>query len=542
MSNPISILLVASELDDQVEIIRQLEAWGYLVTHQSSYESALLQMMDEQPEILLIDQSVQDKSGLEFCAKVHQTGLSRNSHAIYLSDFAEVSELDSALSAGANDFIAKPFGLVELSARLKIASAKIAREQQLQSQAMTDPLTGLANRRNFYKQLDAERDRAIRYRHMVSYVTFDIDHFKTINDEYGHQAGDQLLMQIAAILKNNSRKSDIICRQGGDEFCALLPQTIEKDAASWVEKIRKKVSELIVEGKSGQRSISLSAGIVQIDQSSLSLAKMLDCADEALRVAKNMGRNRVIQFGQLGISADGTDLSHERSTNPMRTMLATDIMSGAFMSLKETQSIATAAQLLLQLRINSAPVVNDEGVLVGIVSEKDVLLGPMKENSWEAPLSSVMTKKVITYNEDTPAKVIHDFLCRSSIRRVIIVKDDIPVGVVSRGTALRWFGNWGELCDIFRENNLLDHSEIQSGVKDKLSEITNQLIGQIRNLDSPGDSEIETTRDLHCLVPVATRIQELSMDLLAISSYAPRFDSMRYSQPVTQPLGNLSSI
>jgi diguanylate cyclase (GGDEF)-like protein len=251
-------------------------------------------MMDKQPDILLIDQSLQDKPGLEFCEKVHQTGLARKSHTIYMSDFADATELDSALSSGVKDFVIKPFNLVELSARLKIASDKITSEEQLQSQAMTDPLTGLANRRNFYKQLDAERDRTIRYRHMVSYVTFDVDYFKTINDEYGHQTGDHLLMQIAAILKNNSRKSDIVCRQGGDEFCALLPQTIEKDAAIWVEKIRTKVAELVVDSKQGQKSVSLSAGIVQIDQNSLSLAKMLDCADEALRVAKSLGRNRVI--------------------------------------------------------------------------------------------------------------------------------------------------------------------------------------------------------------------------------------------------------
>ncbi|MGY8769194.1 MAG: CBS domain-containing protein [Pirellulales bacterium] len=248
------------------------------------------------------------------------------------------------------------------------------------------------------------------------------------------------------------------------------------------------------------------------------------------------------EFGQLDISADGTDLTSDIGKNPLNTMKASDIMSGAFMSLKETQSIATAAQVLLQLRINSAPVVNDKGELVGIVSEKDVLLGPLKESSWEAPLSDVMTKKVITYSEDTPAKLIHDFLCRSSIRRVIIVRDGMPIGVVSRGTALRWFGNWGELCHTFREKNLFDHSELQSGVKEKLTDITHQLIGQIQHLDSTKDPEFETAADLHCLVPVATRIQELSMDLLAISSYAPRFDSKRYDQSADQLLGNLSSI
>lgn len=166
-------------------------------------------------------------------------------------------------------------------------------EAELRTLATTDPLTGAQNRRYFMERAEEEFDRSRRYGHPMSIVAIDIDHFKKINDTYGHPAGDVVLKDIVRISKRLLRTSDIFGRIGGEEFSIMLPQTDISGGWEFTERLRKRVSESVVSTDSGHITYTISAGITMIQMEDNSLESLLKRADSALYSAKGNGRNRV---------------------------------------------------------------------------------------------------------------------------------------------------------------------------------------------------------------------------------------------------------
>ncbi|MCP4139302.1 MAG: PAS domain S-box protein [Chloroflexi bacterium] len=167
-------------------------------------------------------------------------------------------------------------------------------EEKLRQQATTDPLTGILNRRHFFKLATRELKRAMRYDHTLSVIMFDIDHFKSVNDTYGHSTGDQALRMLTTECQPNLRENDLFARYGGEEFIILLPETDLKQAKRIAERTQKRLSgaESL---KFGDDSISLTAsfGVASLDGEKLSLDDLIMRADSALYAAKDAGRNRV---------------------------------------------------------------------------------------------------------------------------------------------------------------------------------------------------------------------------------------------------------
>ncbi len=167
--------------------------------------------------------------------------------------------------------------------------------------ATTDELTGAVNRRGFYSQCDAEVDRARRNQRSMCIAIIDVDHFKLLNDTYGHLAGDQILRRLSELIHQNIRKSDLLCRFGGEEFALLLPETSLRAAMELLERLRRKVERLNFQTDVGPVKVTFSGGIDLIDidaalsKGSLQLvSESLARADEALYEAKQLGRNRII--------------------------------------------------------------------------------------------------------------------------------------------------------------------------------------------------------------------------------------------------------
>jgi two-component system cell cycle response regulator len=232
---------------------------------------------------------------------------------------------------------------------------------------------------------------------------------------------------------------------------------------------------------------------------------MVDAADQCLLFAKGAGRNRVVAASSMRDSMD--DLFDGRQ--PLADILARDVMSALVLTLRQDDAVRTAADFLLQLRLGSAPVVNDEGRLVGIVSEKDLMMLSMNEKIWTQPVSSIMKTNVVCYEETTPAKEILDFLCRVSIRRVVVVKDGHPTGIIDRGSLVRWIQNW-----------MFAHGQEDADYSvEHCREFTDTLHNLAHALATRG---VELSRHLASneddLVPFvigeATRMQELINDLL----------------------------
>jgi diguanylate cyclase (GGDEF)-like protein len=174
---------------------------------------------------------------------------------------------------------------------------KIRLFQETKRLSITDDLTGLYNSRYFYRQLEAEIARANRYGDPFSLILFDIDDFKRLNDTYGHQAGDDVLCELAKILISVSRESDVVVRYGGEEFFIILPNTLMMDTFTFAERIRDRVEKAIfLPNHAGEIKITLSGGVASFPQSSPNVKSLLNAADNALYCAKASGKNKILCF------------------------------------------------------------------------------------------------------------------------------------------------------------------------------------------------------------------------------------------------------
>jgi diguanylate cyclase (GGDEF)-like protein len=177
-------------------------------------------------------------------------------------------------------------------AAMAIVNARLYRETVELS--LTDPLTGTANRRHLFQQLEMELSRAQRFGNELSVFMIDIDHFKLYNDRHGHPAGDEVLKSIGRTLLGTVRKIDTVARYGGEEFAVLLPQIRRQEALLVGEKLRRAVSQLAFPAAAGR--ITVSIGLAHFPIDALSGRDLISRADEALYAAKNGGRNRLVAY------------------------------------------------------------------------------------------------------------------------------------------------------------------------------------------------------------------------------------------------------
>ncbi len=178
--------------------------------------------------------------------------------------------------------------------RRKRAEWKLKQVQEkLRRQATTDPLTGLGNRRQFFKEAGREIKRARRYGQPLSLVAIDLDHFKLVNDRHGHQAGDQVLVQVARAGRDTVRDTDLLARLGGEEFAVLLPETSLNQALVMAERLRQALAGVSVQDRNRKTSITASLGVAQLGDDTATVDDLLNAADRRLYRAKELGRNRV---------------------------------------------------------------------------------------------------------------------------------------------------------------------------------------------------------------------------------------------------------
>lgn len=199
--------------------------------------------------------------------------------------------------------------LVALLAYSTRAYLQLGRQREAMARlACTDPLTGLYNRRHFFEAGEREIERSRRHNQPLSLLIIDADHFKQVNDQFGHQAGDQLLREVTRIIRDTLRTSDILARYGGEEFAIILPQTSRPGAFQLAERLRAAVAAIKLDaatgrgpregGSHGVLQVSISIGVTQLRDDD-SMDTLLDRADNALYKAKNEGRNRVVDADQL---------------------------------------------------------------------------------------------------------------------------------------------------------------------------------------------------------------------------------------------------
>ena len=197
-------------------------------------------------------------------------------------------------SSKPNAFSQKDVTTLELMAKLLSATIGDAQAtEKLAALATTDGLTNLKNHRAFKEAMVSEFERSRRYKHPLSVILLDVDHFKTFNDTYGHPAGDVVLKEVANLVKHSARDCDFVARYGGEEFAVMLPETTAEGAMLVAERIR----QTIADAKWTQRAITVSVGLsVLVDKNVENYSSLIDTADKALYASKHGGRNRVTLF------------------------------------------------------------------------------------------------------------------------------------------------------------------------------------------------------------------------------------------------------
>ncbi|MCC6216859.1 MAG: diguanylate cyclase [Polyangiaceae bacterium] len=222
---------------------------------------------------------------------------------IVLTAVADPESTARLLGLGASDYVTKPFHPSELVARARLHLRLMRQEaelraanERLEQLALTDPLTGLANRRAFEDALARELDRWRRYRSRLSLVSVDVDHFKRVNDQHGHSAGDSALRAVAALLRLGTRATDTVFRVGGEELAILLPETGLREAADVAERLRASIASheiALREGASLRCTASFGvAGLELLD--AVTGDALVEAADRAVYAAKRGGRDRVV--------------------------------------------------------------------------------------------------------------------------------------------------------------------------------------------------------------------------------------------------------
>jgi two-component system cell cycle response regulator len=319
-------ILVVDDHEDNIELLRaRLEARGYEVFGASDGQAALDQVEHVIPDLILLDVMMPKMDGMEVVRR-----LKANKNLPFIPVIMQTA-LDSTenkvegLDAGADDYITKPINFAELEARvnsllrfkklqseleatnvlLAAANAELSAKKEELSEAndklrrisLTDGLTDIDNRRCLEDRLHEMWQHSLRLHDPIALIMCDIDKFKSVNDNFGHQAGDSVLKEVAQLLKGEAREIDRVGRYGGEEFLLILPGTVLDAAVTFAERLREKVDRHTFTYSGGTLTRTISCGVAAAphplvnDQEAL-----LRAADDALYVAKETGRNRVVRF------------------------------------------------------------------------------------------------------------------------------------------------------------------------------------------------------------------------------------------------------
>ena len=184
--------------------------------------------------------------------------------------------------------------ILNLSEFIAMSISNAVLYEQANKLAVTDGLTGISNRPSVEKSLQIEFERSKRYNSPLSLILLDVDHFKDVNDTYGHQKGDEILIAFAALLKKACRTNDIAARYGGEEFVMVLPQSNAQGAFKIAERVREEMMKISFTGNESNFAVTVSCGVAEFNKDYESINKLIAAADQALYKAKNGGRNKTI--------------------------------------------------------------------------------------------------------------------------------------------------------------------------------------------------------------------------------------------------------
>jgi len=279
---------------------------GLSKTHSVAVErdpqAALMRMAEQSFDLLIVSLSLSGADGLRLCSQVRSLDRTRHMPIVMMVDPGDEARLLRGLDMGVNDYVLRPLDRNELLARIKTqikrkrhADLLRAKLDQGMEHAITDPLTGLHNRRYMESHLATLVNQATQSGRTLSVLVADIDFFKSVNDTYGHDAGDNVLREFATRLRRNTRGIDLACRLGGEEFVIIMPDTELSRAMQVAERVRACIAaEPFQVNQQGSLAVTASVGVSTLERRDDTPDSLFKRADTALYTAKRSGRNRVV--------------------------------------------------------------------------------------------------------------------------------------------------------------------------------------------------------------------------------------------------------
>lgn len=295
------ILVAEDDLTSRSMLVNLLTRWDYEPVAVDNGNSAWdIMEQPDAPMLALLDWEMPGLNGIDVCRKVRECNSENPPYLIILTVKGETTSIVKGLDSGANDYITKPYNNDELLARLrtgqrmiKLQSELVTAKQALAYEATHDSLTGALNRRGALSRLGSEITRARRNKRPLFVGLCDIDHFKKVNDRYGHQAGDRVLQLFVTTLQQELREYDLLGRLGGEEFLIVAPDSAVANVESFYGRLREKIEHLRFPTLADDMQITVSIGVVET-HGNVSIDNLLAEADAAMYRAKRSGRNKII--------------------------------------------------------------------------------------------------------------------------------------------------------------------------------------------------------------------------------------------------------
>ncbi len=312
--SPARVLAVDDSPDVLALLRARLKPEAIELVTAGSFAEGLALALKLRPDLILLDVEMPEFSGLDLCRRLKEDPETADIPVIFLTASSDVDTKVHGFDLGAIDYVTKPFHPAELRARVR-AALRMKRAQDLLTQrAQIDALTGLHNRAFLDELLEASILRATRDGRPLSLVMMDLDHFKSLNDSFGHPFGDLVLQRVGDLLSRSTRPGDTACRYGGEEMALVLTDTDVVGARAVAERIRIALEEIELSPRGKPVSVTASFGVAEAlatvtDGEDLRASVLVAAADAALYIAKSDGRNCVRSHG------DGW--SQRRSLRPL---------------------------------------------------------------------------------------------------------------------------------------------------------------------------------------------------------------------------------
>jgi diguanylate cyclase (GGDEF)-like protein len=338
----VDICVIEDDASQRRYLVSRLQN-QYAVVEAADGQTGLERIREYRPRVVVCDLLMPGISGLDVCRQVRSDPNAAGAYFIFTTICQDRETKHLALNIGADDYLTKPYDFDEFCARIQ-NGVRISRlQERLHYAALTDGLTGLWNHAHFRHLLDVEYSRTRRYGGCVALLMIDMDHFKAVNDTYGHEVGNRVLIGAARTIKRLVRDTDIVARYGGEEFAIICPRTSVEDARALAERIRLAISREVQIPQHPDVRVTTSIGVVSSDSPAVcSVLDLINASDQALYDAKRQGRDRVEVASK--VSAEAVEISDNGAVERLSRQVASLSMQAKDLCLQSIWALVQALE------------------------------------------------------------------------------------------------------------------------------------------------------------------------------------------------------